>query len=75
MSTWRPCSDDEREEYECVRMEELMNDKGELLGMVMQFSEDAPAYANSMYGRIGPVSTFDAAKVAVERSLESGSPR
>ena len=41
-------------------------DDGACLGWVLRYCADGPTYACSKYGRIGPCSSDDAARLAVE---------
>lgn len=71
---WRPVDDQECKRKQCVRMERVTNDVGDVLGSVMQFNGDGIAYAIGRYSRLGPAPTFDRAKEMVERSLQGDRP-
>lgn len=57
--------------YDCHHIAHLYRDDGELLGVVMSFESNPTFwYAHSIHRRLGPHEGVDAAKRAVERSLE-----
>jgi hypothetical protein len=60
VSSWVDMTD------EAVLCEHLHRDDGACLGWVVRYCADGPTYACSKYGRIGPCSSDDAARLAVE---------
>jgi len=75
MMGWHVHSKKTCEDWCCDRAEWLESDELEWLGSVQQFKTHSACYANSKYARLGAYSTFEEARTAVERSIETGCTR
>lgn len=73
MSGWQPIQPSEKLHSSYDRYEILLNDKGEGLATLEQFKVNPTVtYANTIYGRIGPIRGFENARKRAEQVLETG---